>query len=145
MTPFCLPGNGLKHGVEFPSPSAQISAPAYHAAAALASNALVALASVAAQVSGLSDGLKALLPLLYGAVDNLDRLGLPAALTGPIERGDISTVEAHLQALQHNPTALSVYAALGKATADVARSKESLSQQQWEYFQQLFTSVLGGM
>jgi predicted short-subunit dehydrogenase-like oxidoreductase (DUF2520 family) len=119
--------------------------PAYHAAAALASNAVVALASVAAQVSGLPDGLKALLPLLHGAVDNLDKLGLPTALTGPVERGDLSTVNAHLSALQHNPTALSVYAALGKATADVARSKESLSQQQWEDFQQLFTSVLGGM
>jgi predicted short-subunit dehydrogenase-like oxidoreductase (DUF2520 family) len=119
--------------------------PAYHAAAVLASNAVVALASVAAELSGIPDGLSALLPLLRGAVANLERLGLPAALTGPIERGDMPTVEAHLSALHNNPTALHVYAALGKATADVARSKGSISPLQWENFQQMFQSVLGGM
>jgi predicted short-subunit dehydrogenase-like oxidoreductase (DUF2520 family) len=118
---------------------------AYHAAAVLASNAVVALASVAAELSGIPDGLRALLPLLRGAVANLEQLGLPAALTGPIERGDTPTVEAHLSALRNNPTALSVYAALGKATADVARSKGSISLEQWENFHQMFQSVLGGM
>ncbi|GMA51115.1 hypothetical protein GCM10025857_24720 [Alicyclobacillus contaminans] len=119
--------------------------PAYHAAAVLASNALVALAAVAAEVSGLPDGLRALLPLLRGAVDNLSALGLPDALTGPIERGDTATIEAHLRALQNNPTALSVYAALGKATADVAFSKGSLTPTARETLRHRFENILGGM
>jgi predicted short-subunit dehydrogenase-like oxidoreductase (DUF2520 family) len=128
-----------------PAPIRPEQRPAYHAAAVLASNAVVALAAVAAEVSGLDDGLHALLPLMHGAVQNLARLGLPEALTGPVDRGDVSTVESHLHALQHNPTALSVYAALGIATANVARDKGSLPHAEWVRFTQLFESCLGGM
>ncbi|WP_054971085.1 Rossmann-like and DUF2520 domain-containing protein [Alicyclobacillus ferrooxydans] len=112
--------------------------PRYHAAAVLASNAVVALAAVAAQLSGLPDGLQALLPLLKGAVKNLETLGLPNALTGPVERGDVLTVQAHMAALQHNPTAQLVYAAMGKATADLAQEKGTLSHPMWQSFTALF-------
>ncbi|QSO51729.1 DUF2520 domain-containing protein [Alicyclobacillus curvatus] len=113
--------------------------PQYHAAAVLASNAVVALAAVAAEVSGLTEGLAALLPLMRGAVNNLETLGLPAALTGPIERGDLRTVQAHVKALEYNPTAKSVYAALGSATANLAVAKGTLSPAQRQQFTDLFS------
>jgi len=99
----------------------------YHAAAVLASNAVVALMATASEVSGLPTGAQALIPLLQGAVDNLKLLGLPDALTGPVERGDVDTVKKHLDALQSNPTALRVYRALGQATLEVASKKGPLS------------------
>jgi predicted short-subunit dehydrogenase-like oxidoreductase (DUF2520 family) len=112
--------------------------PQYHAAAVLASNAVVALAAVAADLLAMPEGLQALLPLLRGAVSNLEHNGLPEALTGPVERGDDSTIRAHLHALQSNPTALHVYTTLGLVTADLARKKGSLSMDQWQQLQHLF-------
>lgn len=112
--------------------------PQYHAAAVLASNAIVALAAVATDICGIDEGLNALLPLIKGAVHNLETMGLPGALTGPIERGDIQTVQAHLNALESNPTARSVYAALGRATADLALRKGTLSTAMRQSFISLF-------
>lgn len=114
--------------------------PRYHAAAVLASNAIVALAHVASQLANLPTGVAALLPLIKGAIANIESLGLEQALTGPIERGDISTVMKHLEALRHNPTTMSVYLALGRATADLAFKKGSLTDQQRAAFEQLFAS-----
>jgi predicted short-subunit dehydrogenase-like oxidoreductase (DUF2520 family) len=105
--------------------------PQYHAAAVLASNALIALASAATQVCGLENGLEALLPLMKGAMANLERLGLPDALTGPIERGDVGTVQKHLHALEKYGTVQRVYCALGLITADVALQKGSISKDEW--------------
>jgi predicted short-subunit dehydrogenase-like oxidoreductase (DUF2520 family) len=112
--------------------------PRYHAAAVLASNALIALAAVAADLARLPDGLAPLLPLLEGAVANLKAKGLPDALTGPIERGDAATVRAHLSALADHPAALSVYTALGRVTADLALQKGSLSKTEAASFVNLF-------
>jgi len=73
---------------------------AYHAAACTASNHLVALL---AQVQHITDDagipFEAFLPLVRATVDNVDALGPAAALTGPVARGDLETVAAHLDAL----------------------------------------------
>ncbi len=102
-----------------------------HAACSLASNALVALLSVAASTAAGSDdatkrqqALQALLPLSLGSVENLGRLGLPKALTGPIERGDTATVQAHLDLLQG--LSEEVYRTLGRAAVALAREKGSI-------------------
>ncbi|MFN8034535.1 MAG: Rossmann-like and DUF2520 domain-containing protein [Acidimicrobiia bacterium] len=73
---------------------------AYHAAATIASNHLVALLGQAQRVAA-SAGVPfdALLPLVQATVDNLAELGPAGALTGPVARGDVSTVAGHLDAL----------------------------------------------
>jgi len=64
---------------------------------------------------------EALLPLLQGTVNNLRRLGLPDALTGPIARGDLGTVRRHLEALEASaPDLLPVYRELGLRAIPVA-------------------------
>ncbi|GMA63130.1 DUF2520 domain-containing protein [Alicyclobacillus fastidiosus] len=112
--------------------------PRYHAAAVMASNAVVALLGVASDVAGLSTGVSAFLPLLQGALENLRELGIPNALTGPIERGDTATVMKHLSVLKDNPTAHAVYVALGRATVSLAVEKGSLSDAQRDAFERLF-------
>jgi predicted short-subunit dehydrogenase-like oxidoreductase (DUF2520 family) len=79
--------------------------PAYHAAAALLANGSVALAQLAADIlsaRGMSQGdaTQALSGLLRSVADNLEQVGLPDALTGPIARGDAPTVRAHVTALR---------------------------------------------
>jgi predicted short-subunit dehydrogenase-like oxidoreductase (DUF2520 family) len=96
--------------------------PAYHAGAVFASNFVVALAAVAerlaraAGVPGTEAG-RLYLPLLKGAVANLDE-GPVAALTGPIARGDVATVGAHLAAL--GPDDRRLYRCLGLVTVTLA-------------------------
>ncbi len=65
----------------------------YHAAASTASNYLVTLEDAASQLAS-SVGLERrhLARLAQSALDNWTRLGGPAALTGPIVRGDEATV-----------------------------------------------------
>lgn len=89
----------------------------YHAAAVFASNYVVALASAAGRLwtlAGLPEhlGREALSPLLVAAAANAARLDLSDALTGPLARGDVSTIEAHLQALSPDPALSNLYRAL---------------------------------
>jgi predicted short-subunit dehydrogenase-like oxidoreductase (DUF2520 family) len=97
--------------------------PAYHAGAVFAANFLVALAAVAerlARDAGVppDDASRLYLPLLRGAASNLDA-GTVAALTGPIVRGDIETIRAHLATLGAEDREL--YRRLGLATLPLAR------------------------
>jgi predicted short-subunit dehydrogenase-like oxidoreductase (DUF2520 family) len=86
--------------------------PLYHAGAAIASNFLVTLHRAAARLLEESHAPpEALLPLMTRTIEN------GFVLTGPIARGDWSTVEAHLQALeQRAPDLVPLYRALAEAT-----------------------------
>lgn len=80
----------------------------YHAAAVMASNHVVALVDAAAVLMssagvGEDQALRAIGPLVKTSVGNALRLGPAEALTGPIQRGDIETVSAHLRALSAAP------------------------------------------
>jgi predicted short-subunit dehydrogenase-like oxidoreductase (DUF2520 family) len=78
---------------------------AYHAAASLVSNDLVALLHLAAEVLeaqgiGRKQALGALVALAIGTLAHAERGGLESALTGPIARGDVATVAAQLASLR---------------------------------------------
>jgi predicted short-subunit dehydrogenase-like oxidoreductase (DUF2520 family) len=105
----------------------------YHAAAVLASNYVVTLMKLASDLwlrigQERSAAVPALLPLLRGVVANLDALGLPAALTGPIARGDVETVRRHLDAIAAAaPETLPAYRELALQTIPVALARGGLS------------------
>ncbi len=106
----------------------------YHASAVLASNYAVTLMKMATDLwlrfgSDRAAATRALLPLLKGAVDNIEALGLPMGLTGPIARGDVGTVEKHLEALSEaTPELLAAYAEMGRQTIPVALARGGLSE-----------------
>lgn len=84
--------------------------PTYHLAAAIASNLLVALESQAADLLQQATGattadqaLRLLGPLLTATLRNVVERGPAAALTGPVARGDVGTVRAHLDLLEQQP------------------------------------------
>ena len=111
--------------------------PLYHAALCVACNYLVTLADAGAGLlgqAGLGErALPALLPLLRGAVDNLSRVGLPAALTGPISRGDLATLRAHLGVLAARaPALVPLYRVAGLQTVELALRKGTVSEAQAE-------------
>ncbi|MAG03666.1 MAG: stilbene synthase [Acidimicrobiaceae bacterium] len=74
---------------------------AYHAAAVVASNHLVALLGQTERIAAsVGVPLEAFLELAAASVDNVRRLGAAGALTGPAARGDEDTIRAHLEALE---------------------------------------------
>ena len=103
---------------------AEEARPAYHAALAHTANHLVTLVAQGLELlaaAGVEAGDRVLAPLLSAALDNALRQG-DAALTGPVSRGDASTVAAHLEALAASgaPGTVATYRALARATADRA-------------------------
>ncbi|MBE0481544.1 MAG: DUF2520 domain-containing protein [Dehalococcoidia bacterium] len=108
----------------------------YHAAAVLACNYLVTLAKLATdlwKVFGVStpEATAALMPLLRGTLNNLENVGLPGCLTGPIARGDLGTIRKHLDALEKSaPALLSTYLELGRQTIPIALDKGKIDRNQ---------------
>jgi predicted short-subunit dehydrogenase-like oxidoreductase (DUF2520 family) len=87
---------------------------AYHAAAAVASNHLVALFGQVERIAGgIGVPAEAYVDLARTSLDNVATLGAAAALTGPVERGDWATVARHLAAL--DPSEHEAYRALAAA------------------------------
>lgn len=96
----------------------------YHAALSHGANHLVTLVAQARELlAGVGTGADAadvLRPLLTAALENALDLG-DAALTGPVARGGVSTVAAHLDALTDAPRSTrDAYVALARATTDRA-------------------------
>jgi predicted short-subunit dehydrogenase-like oxidoreductase (DUF2520 family) len=74
---------------------------------------------------------KALLPLLRGTLHNIEAVGIPQCLTGPIARGDVGTIRKHLDALEKTaPSLLSTYRELGLQTIPIAVAKGRINQNQ---------------
>ena len=101
----------------------------YHSALVFASNYCVTLYAIAQQLlthMGAEREVSALAlnTLTAGMVRNLQMMGIPDALTGPLVRGDVGTIEAHLAALQlFNPTLANLYTQLAIQTLPLAAAR----------------------
>ena len=101
---------------------------AYHAAAGLVANGAAALAAGGLELlerAGVerATATKMLGPLLRSVAENVERLGLPQALTGPVRRGDAGAVAKHLATIGRLAPHLSAfYAAAAVAQLPLARS-----------------------
>jgi predicted short-subunit dehydrogenase-like oxidoreductase (DUF2520 family) len=107
----------------------------YHAGAVAVSNYFVSLVDYGLkfyQALGASkqEALKAVLPLIRGTLHNIETLGIPDALTGPIVRGDVETVRSHLEAIRKRaPELLDLYQGLARHTLSVADDRRSLTEE----------------
>lgn len=105
----------------------------YHASGVLVSNYVVTLVEQATRLLeslgvGRDQARRALLTLLEGTKGNIETLGIPASLTGPIARGDVGTVERHMVELEKGSPALAeAYRALGRLTVPIAKAKGTLT------------------
>jgi predicted short-subunit dehydrogenase-like oxidoreductase (DUF2520 family) len=70
----------------------------------------------------------ALLPLLHGSADNVEKLGLAGALGSVVARGDVGTIRRHLAALAKDaPESLDLYRLLSLRTVPLALAKGTLT------------------
>jgi predicted short-subunit dehydrogenase-like oxidoreductase (DUF2520 family) len=95
---------------------------AYHAAATLASNFLVTLEGAAETLAATAGvGRRELVPLVRATVENWAAVGAREALTGPIARGDETTVARQRAAIaEAAPQLLELFDALCDATRELA-------------------------
>ncbi len=106
----------------------------YHAGAVVVSNYFVALVDYGLKFyqalgADKKEALKAVLPLIRGTLHNIESLGIPDALTGPIMRGDVETVRGHLSAIgNRTPELADLYKQLARQTVGVAREKGSINE-----------------
>jgi predicted short-subunit dehydrogenase-like oxidoreductase (DUF2520 family) len=118
----------------------------YHAAAVAASNYLVSLIDMSLEfdrLAGISPqtAFQALTPLIQGTLKNIEVQGIPEALTGPIARGDVSTVSGHMTAIrEHLPEFLPMFVSLGTHAVQLALDKGTISQEIAYKLQQIFRS-----
>ncbi len=109
---------------------------AYHAAAVIACNYMVTLVKLATdlwQTFGVPapQATAALMPLLKGTINNIEGMGIPQCLTGPVARADTGTLKKHLDALEKTaPAVLSAYREMGRQTIPVALAKGRITQEQ---------------
>jgi predicted short-subunit dehydrogenase-like oxidoreductase (DUF2520 family) len=102
---------------------------AYHAAGSFACVYVLALIETATRLL-MTQGFKrrqamrALLPLTRQTLDNFERVGPRAAWTGPLARGDFSTLQSHVKALaEFQPEYLEAYKALSRLAAALLDAK----------------------
>ena len=106
---------------------------AYHAAAVLAAGGFVALLDAIAELgeaAGLDEAgsLAVYGDLIEQTLGNARALGIRAALTGPMTRGDVGTLELHLEALGRlAPDALPLYRAAAEREIALAEARGSLA------------------
>jgi predicted short-subunit dehydrogenase-like oxidoreductase (DUF2520 family) len=122
----------------------------YHTSAVMVSNYLVTLVKLSTDLwadFGLSreDAVRALTPLIKGTVDNIETVGLPGCLTGPISRGDTGTLKKHLRALGKNHGDItSAYRELGLKTVPIALEKGRINASKAREIESIFTAPQAG-
>ncbi len=123
--------------------------PLYHAAAVVACNYLTALADAAEALchqAGIeqSTARKALAPLVRATLENVLASGPEEALTGPIARGDVATVQRHLEALATGQGDLDgLYRAMGRWTVALALRKGTIDAAQAQALRRLLHAPIG--
>lgn len=110
-----------------PRTFAKLDPVAYHAAAGLVANGAAALAAIGVELLAVAgvprkDAPRMLGPLLRSVAENVEELGFPDALTGPVRRGEAASIEKQLGILKTKlPDALLLYIASGLAQLPIAR------------------------
>ena len=121
--------------------------PLYHACACIASNYLVALLNLATEI-GENIGIKpedyigGLLNLSQGTLDNISKMGSKKSLTGPIARGDITTIKDHLaqlEALKFPKEYIDAYKIMGILTLEIAFKNNWLKKETFDQFIEIFS------
>lgn len=114
---------------------------ALHIGAVFASNYLVSLLRTVEKYlesEEIEGGIEIMRPLIEQTMHNIFEMGTSEALTGPVHRGDVQTVESHLSRLIFYPDHQALYRQLGKTALDIARESGSLSEEEADKLMQLF-------
>ena len=120
----------------------------YHASAVLACGLMAGLVGISAELweqAGIDRqrALKMLKPLLHSTVEAISEQGFPNAISGPYVRGDIGTIEKHLESTAKvAPDTSRAYAALALAQLHIAADKGNLDRETTDAMKRLLSEHL---
>ncbi len=135
------------NGASFPI-QGETAHSAYHASAVLACGLLAGLVGISAELWQNADidrdrALKLLSPILNSTIEAITTNGLPDAISGPYVRGDIQTIQTHLETTKDiNPDISRAYAALALAQLPIANEKGNLDQTTIDQIRKILTDHL---
>jgi predicted short-subunit dehydrogenase-like oxidoreductase (DUF2520 family) len=118
----------------------------YHISGVLMGNLLAVLGSVAASMWEKFDhtrdeGVRALAPMMPAVAANLQSAGVPQAVAGPYPRGDIGTIQKHLEAVSSSaPEYLALYIELALVGLPFAVEKGALAPERSQEIKKLLES-----
>ena len=121
---------------------------AYHASAVLACGLLAGLVGISTELWQAADidrdrALKMLSPILKSTIEAITENGIPDAISGPYVRGDIQTIQTHLESTKNfNPDISRAYAALALAQLPIANEKGNLDQTTLDQIRETLTDHL---
>ncbi len=111
-----------------------LNKPLYHTACSVASNSMATLLDVSTHLlkkAGLSESMapRILLPLIQGTLQNVKKFDAGRALTGPVVRGDLQSVQKHLKALADEPEFRELYRKIAYQSLRIAKRENRLSDE----------------
>ncbi|MCC5941706.1 MAG: DUF2520 domain-containing protein [Balneolaceae bacterium] len=115
-----------------------------HVAAVFSSNYLVALLHQVEQIlekADLTDGIQLLEPLIHQTIQNIHQKGTVDALTGPISRGDVKSVEKHINQLERDQTSLHTYKLLGEIAVTITEKRGDISAEKIRQIRTILSSA----
>ena len=127
-------------------PVAEIDRGLYHASVSIISNITKAVAWKAQKwqrKAGLPEATAAAVTyqLLASTMEDLFRSGARQSITGPVVRGDTSTIEAHIEAIRaSHPEDVEVYCVLARTVLELAQDRGDLDESTMRRFEALFRS-----
>ena len=130
-----------------PRTFAKLDTVGYHAAAGLVANGAAALAAMGEEllvVSGVprGDAPKMLGPLLRSVAENVEALGFPGALTGPVRRGDVGAIERQIELLRVRfPAAVPLFLASAAAQLPLARALGDAPPNTFDELEEVLTAA----
>ena len=131
-----------------PRTFAKLDTVGYHAAAGLVANGAAALAAIGAEllvVSGVprADAPKMLGPLLRSVAENVEALGFPEALTGPVRRGDAAAIERQIALLRDKlADAVPLFVASAWAQLPLARAIGDAPPESFDAMARVLTAAM---
>ena len=66
------------------------------------------------------------IPIIEATIKNIEKKGPLAALTGPVVRGDVKTVKAHLASIEDMELHTKVYKALSEIAVKMAEERKAI-------------------
>ena len=116
-----------------------------HLASVMASNYLITVLNMIQEMLGEKLDIKShhlYTPILFQTLANIKKMDLSKALTGPLVRGDIRTIQKHVNLLNHYPRQKKIYLLLAKETLFFIEQQQLLSKTTSAYLRSYINSLL---
>jgi predicted short-subunit dehydrogenase-like oxidoreductase (DUF2520 family) len=120
----------------------------YHSACVMASNLLAShfsnIQKISREIFNKNiNGIEIFKPIVIKTLENIFKHGIEESLTGPIERGDLKSIDLHLKYFKEKlPSLLYYYILLGVEAVNISQNKKSISKKKAKKIEEIFLNYI---